>query len=105
MGNLEGMYKNCANKSCVGSSNPLLKFIMQFLPSPGFLSFGDTTVPGNMGLKDQNLALRWTNKYIKYFGGDPSKITIAGNSAGASSVSYHLLSDKSKGKRNLKYFN
>nr|AIY68368.1 esterase [Leptinotarsa decemlineata] len=63
----------------------------------GFFSTGDDVIPGNNGLKDQLLALKWTNQYIKYFGGDPNKITIFGQSAGAASVTYHILSPKSKG--------
>ena len=62
----------------------------------GFLSTGDEVVPGNMGLKDQSLALRWVSKNIRHFGGDPQRITLAGLSAGAASVHYHYLSPMSK---------
>ncbi|CAH0553724.1 unnamed protein product [Brassicogethes aeneus] len=63
----------------------------------GFLSTGDTIVPGNMGLKDQNMALRWLQKNIQFFGGDPNKVTIFGMSAGSASVTYHVISKQSKG--------
>lgn len=54
-------------------------------------------MPGNMGLKDQVIALRWVNDNIQSFGGDPSKITIFGQSAGGASTHYHYLSKLSRG--------
>ncbi|KAJ8673056.1 hypothetical protein QAD02_004317 [Eretmocerus hayati] len=67
------------------------------LGSLGFLSTEDEVVPGNMGLKDQSLALRWTYEFIKNFRGDPSKIVLSGFSAGSSSIQYHYLSHQSRG--------
>ncbi|CAG9768474.1 unnamed protein product [Ceutorhynchus assimilis] len=63
----------------------------------GFISTGDRVLPGNLGLKDQNLALRWTRENIEYFGGDPEKVTIFGQSAGGASTGLHLVSKKSSG--------
>nr|XP_024219764.1 esterase FE4 [Halyomorpha halys] len=63
----------------------------------GFLSFQDAELPGNMGLKDQTMALRWVKKNIAKFGGNPGKVTIFGESAGGASVYYHTISPLSKG--------
>ncbi|XP_072398366.1 venom carboxylesterase-6-like [Diabrotica undecimpunctata] len=64
----------------------------------GFMSTGDLVCPGNLGLKDQLMALDWTRRNIQHFGGNPNNITIGGLSSGAASVGYHLLSPKSKDK-------
>lgn len=50
------------------------------------------------GLKDQLEAFKFIKKIIRNFGGDPNKVTIFGESAGGSSVHYHMLSPQSKGK-------
>lgn len=62
----------------------------------GFLYFGRPDAPGNAGLFDQLMALQWINDNIDQFGGDPQRVTIFGESAGAVSVAYHLLSPLSR---------
>ena len=57
--------------------------------SIGFLTFDDGVHKGNYAISDMVAALRWVNKYIAYFGGDPDRVTIFGESAGAESV--HVL--------------
>lgn len=74
-------------------------FINYRLGVLGFLSLEDESlgVPGNAGLKDQVEALRWVRDNIKSFGGDPNNVTIFGESAGAASVHYLILSPTTKG--------
>jgi len=61
----------------------------------GFLSTGDEQSPGNYGMKDQALAIKWVYDNIEQFGGNKSLITVMGNSAGGSAAHLHLLSRNS----------
>jgi acetylcholinesterase len=45
----------------------------------------------NLGIRDQRQALEFVQKYVQYFGGDPNKVTLAGQSAGGHSVGIHLF--------------
>lgn len=51
----------------------------------------------NLGLQDQQAALRWVESQIGRFGGDASRVTIFGHSAGSVSVCLHMVSPQSKG--------
>ena len=49
----------------------------------GFLGAeADGELPGNWGLWDQRCAIEWVSEYVKYFGGNPSNVTLGGVSAG-----------------------
>ncbi|XP_050676025.1 juvenile hormone esterase-like isoform X2 [Leptidea sinapis] len=67
------------------------------LGSLGFMSTGDALAPGNNGYKDQVAALRWVQRNIAAFGGDPGSVTVAGCSAGSISAMLHMISPMSKG--------
>ncbi|XP_050672387.1 cholinesterase 2-like isoform X3 [Leptidea sinapis] len=62
----------------------------------GFLCLDIPEVPGNAGMRDQVAALEWVQNNISVFGGDSNNVTIFGESAGAASVTYHLVSPMSK---------
>jgi para-nitrobenzyl esterase len=68
-----------------------------FLANPELTKESDRRASGNYGLMDQVAALGWVQRNIAAFGGDPKKVTIFGESAGAISVADLLVSPQSKG--------
>ncbi|OQE12807.1 hypothetical protein PENFLA_c062G07782 [Penicillium flavigenum] len=68
----------------------------------GFLTSSELRDAGykaNNGIRDQRIAMRWVQRHINDFGGDPLNVTLAGMSAGGASVTYHLHSDEPLFKR------
>jgi para-nitrobenzyl esterase len=68
----------------------------------GFLSHPEITdenptQPGNFGLLDQQLGLKWVKENIAAFGGDPDNITIGGQSAGGGSTLMQIVSEQNEG--------
>jgi para-nitrobenzyl esterase len=70
---------------------------MGFLVAPGLDDEARDGVSGNFGMLDQQAALRWVRANIGRFGGDPGRVTIAGESAGGRSVCTQLASPTAKG--------
>lgn len=77
----------------VKAGNPVIGVSFNYRTNGfGFLASEEIASEGalNLGLRDQRLALQWVQENIEAFGGDPSKVTAWGESAGALSISYHL---------------
>ncbi|MGA9352951.1 MAG: carboxylesterase family protein [Terriglobales bacterium] len=71
--------------------------VLGWLAHPELSAESPDGVSGNYGLLDQIEALRWVKRNIGSFGGDPSNVTIAGESAGALSVMYLMAAPAARG--------
>lgn len=65
----------------------------------GFMSFNTPEYSGNMALKDQQLAMKWIHENVERFSGDPKRVTLFGQSAGAVLAHFQVFSSESR-----KYF-
>jgi para-nitrobenzyl esterase len=88
--------ENMAKKGIVTLTVNYRLGVFGFLAHPELSKESAHHSSGNYGLMDQNAALKWVKQNIAAFGGDPSKVTIAGESAGSISVSAQMASPLSK---------
>ncbi|XP_078066572.1 uncharacterized protein ces2b [Mustelus asterias] len=80
-----------------GHGNVVVVVMQYRISVSGFLSTGDNCAQGNFGFLDQLAALRWVQRNIAQFGGNPGMVTLFGESVGGLSVSLHTLSPLSVG--------
>lgn len=88
--------ENLAKRGIVVVSVPYRMGLFGFFAAPE-LSKDQPEAPTNFGLLDQQAGLKWVKRNIKAFGGDPDKITIAGQSAGGASTMMQMVSPQNKG--------
>ena len=86
-----------ANRGIVVVSINYRLGVLGWLAHPELSAESPLGVSGNYGLLDQIEALRWVQRNINSFGGDPSNVTIAGESAGALSVMYLMAAPAARG--------
>ena len=89
--------ENLANKGIIVVSVNYRLGIFGFLSHPELTKESREHASGNYGLMDQIAGLRWVKKNVAAFGGDPDKVTIAGESAGSLSVSALMASPLASG--------
>ncbi|CAN8012074.1 unnamed protein product [Ixodes pacificus] len=91
-------YQNEFNGSLLAVMHDLVVVTINYrLGIFGFLDANVPDAPGNVGLLDQRLSLQWVRENIQAFGGNPTRVTIFGQSAGAYSVHAHIISPLSRG--------
>lgn len=89
--------ENMAKKGIVTLTVNYRLGIWGFFAHPELTKESPNHASGNYGLLDQNAALKWVQANISKFGGDPKRVTIAGESAGSIAVSAQMASPLSKG--------
>lgn len=88
--------ESMASKGIVSVTISYRVTVFGFLAHPELTAEAPYHASGNYGFLDQNAALRWVQGNIAAFGGDPKRVTIAGQSAGSRSVTVQMISPLSK---------
>lgn len=86
-----------ASKGVVVVSFNYRSGVFGFLAHPELSAESELKVSGNYGVQDQIAALKWIQKNISHFGGDPNKVTVFGVSAGSASISLLLTCSQATG--------
>jgi para-nitrobenzyl esterase len=94
----EGRYdgESMAKKGIVAITVNYRLGVFGFMAHPELTKESPQRASGNYGLFDQHAALKWVQQNVAAFGGDPKRVTIAGESAGSIAVSAQMASPLSK---------
>ena len=94
----DGQYLAAADPDIIVVTTNYRVSIMGFMPLDNVPGYTDEYKnAGILGILDQQMALKWVQRNIAKFGGDPENVTIFGESAGGGSVACHLVMPSSKG--------
>ncbi|GIX91937.1 acetylcholinesterase-1 [Caerostris extrusa] len=79
--------RNCTWECLLAALGDIIVVTVNYRLGPfGFLTSGTDDAPGNAGIWDLLEGLKWVNRNIEFFGGDPQRVTLAGESAGSIAV-------------------
>lgn len=86
------------NGSYLAREHDVIAVVVNYrLGALGFMAIPELGINGNFGILDQQMALKWVQTNIPSFGGDISRVTVFGQSAGAGSIATHYIAPSSKG--------
>ncbi|XP_053378652.1 bile salt-activated lipase-like [Mercenaria mercenaria] len=91
-------YKDVYKSEVFAAVNDVIYVTINYrLSAYGFLASKKFGLKGNYGLWDQHMAIQWVHENIEAFGGDPGRVTLFGESAGAVAVMYQALYEGNRG--------
>lgn len=97
-GSFQYGYKDMFRSEALAAVNDVIYVTINYrLSAFGFLASKKFRLEGNYGLWDQHMAIQWVHENIASFGGDPNRVTLFGESAGATSVMYQAMYEGNAG--------